>query len=201
MKVALYVRVSTKSQSVEMQVAALKSVAEQSGWDIVEIYSDAAVSGTVAGEQRPALAALLADAIRKRFDLVAIWSIDRLGRSTPDLMKTMQVLCAKNINLYAHVQAIDTSTPTGRMMWQLLGIFAEFEHALIKERVTAGIERARENGKRLGRPRLSKMVEASILEMRQKGYGMLKIGRSLNVGTSQVQRIVNAAECVTRATS
>jgi DNA invertase Pin-like site-specific DNA recombinase len=189
MKVAIYVRVSTKQQSVDMQLVDLQAVADKSGWDIVKIYRDDGVSGSVPSEQRPGLKALMGDVVRKKFDMVVIWSIDRLARSTLDLMKTMQLLQEKKVDLYAYKQAIDTSTPSGRMMWQLLGVFAEFEREMIRERVTAGLNEARAKGVRLGRPPIDKVVEEKILQLRAEGMGMLKIGRTLKVGTSQVQRI------------
>jgi len=191
MKVAIYVRVSTKQQSVDMQLTDIHSVAERSGWNVVKIYRDDGISGSTPSEQRPGLKALMEDVVRKKFDMVAIWSIDRLARSTLDLMKTMQAFQEKKVDLYVHKQAIDTSTPSGRMMWQLLGVFAEFEREMIRERVVAGLAKAKLRGARLGRPTIGKNIEVKILELRAQGMGMLKIGRTLGVGTSQVQRVCN----------
>lgn len=194
MRLALYVRVSTKKQTVEMQLNDLQAVANRAGWTVVSIYRDEGVSGAKSKDDRPALKDLMKASTRREFDMVAIWSIDRLARSTIDLFHIMMDLHKKGIELYAHQQAIDTSTPSGRMMWQLLGVFAEFERAVIQERVKAGIENARGKGVRLGRPPISKAVEAEILELRSKGLGLVKIGRRLGVGTSQVQRVCKAAE-------
>lgn len=189
MKVAIYVRVSTKKQTVEMQLHDLLEAARKSGWTMAGIYNDEGLSGAKSKDERPALKKLMQAAMRKEFDMVAIWSIDRLARSTIDLFHIMMDLKQKEIDLYAHKQAIDTSTPTGRMMWQLLGIFAEFEKSVIQERVTAGIENARAKGVRLGRPPISKSTEAEILKLRKQGMGLIKIGRTLRIGTSQVQRV------------
>lgn len=194
MKVAIYVRVSTQHQSVDMQLADLQAVAGKSGWEVVKIYRDEGISGSLPSEQRPALTELMKDVVRKKFDLVAIWSIDRLARSTLDLMKTMQALQAKKVDLYAHKQAIDTSTPAGRMMWQLLGVFAEFEREMIRERVSAGLRKARNRGVKLGRPRIGADQVSKILALRAQGMGMLKIGKTLGVGTSQVQRLCKNTE-------
>lgn len=189
MRVAIYVRVSTKKQTVDMQLHDLQAVALRSGWNITAIYRDEGISGTKSSDDRPALKQLIRASTRREFDMVAIWSIDRLARSTLDLFHIMLDLHSKRIELYVHKQAIDTSTPSGRMMWQLLGVFAEFERSVIQERVKAGIENARSRGVKLGRPVLSKEIELKIIELRQQGWGMLKIGRTLKVGTSQVQRI------------
>lgn len=189
MKVAIYVRVSTKKQSIDLQLTDLHAVALRSGWEITAIYQDEGFSGAKSKVDRPALNQMMMAAVRKEFDMVAIWSIDRLARSTVDLFHMMLDLRDKSIELYVHKQAIDTSTPSGRMMWQMLGVFAEFERALIQERVKAGIENARSKGIKLGRPAMDKSVEARILDLRRTGMGMLKIGRTLKVGTSQVQRI------------
>lgn len=189
MKVAIYVRVSTKKQSVDLQLTDLHAVALRSGWEITSIYQDEGFSGSKSKVDRPALNQMMMAAVRKEFDMVAIWSIDRLARSTVDLFHMMLDLRDKNIELYVHKQAIDTSTPSGRMMWQMLGVFAEFEREMIRERVRAGLESARANGVKLGRPRMIDEVQCRILQLRSQGIGMLKIGRILKVGTSQVQRI------------
>ncbi len=132
--------------------------------------------------------------VRKEFDMVAIWSIDRLARSTVDLFHIMLDLRQKSIELYVHKQAIDTSTPSGRMMWQMLGVFAEFERAVIQERIKAGIDNARATGVRLGRPRITKDAEEKVRELRRQGMGILRIGRTLKMGTSQVQRLCSTVE-------
>jgi len=189
MRVAIYVRVSTKKQSVGMQLADLMRVAEKAGWDIVATYQDEGFSGSKSQDERPALKQAMQAAVRHEYDLLAVWSIDRLARSTADLVRAMGDLQANKVDLYSHKQAIDTSTPSGRMMWQLLGVFAEFEREMIRDRVVAGIERAKARGVRLGRPPLGMAAHAKILELRAQGMGLVKIGRTLGIGTSQVQRV------------
>jgi len=191
MRVAIYVRVSTKKQTVESQMSDLLAVAKKAGWDIVDVFKDEGYSGAKSQNERPALKAAMQAATRREFDLLAIWSIDRLARSTADLVNVMMDLQANKVDLYAHQQAIDTSTPSGRMMWQLLGVFAEFERAMIRERVVSGLENAKARGVRLGRPPLSTEVEEQVLSLRAGGMGLVKIGRTLGIGTSQVQRICN----------
>ena len=125
----------------------------------------------------------------KEFDLVAAWSVDRLGRSLTDLLSILQSLNDKGVDLFLHQQGLDTSTTAGKAMFQMLGVFAEFERGIIRERVNAGLARARANGVKLGRRRVKPSVEARILELRANGDGILKIGRKLGIGTSVVQRV------------
>ena len=125
----------------------------------------------------------------KEFDMVACWSVDRLGRSLTDLLSILQGLHDKGVGLFLHQQGLDTSTTAGKAMFQMLGVFAEFERGIIRERVNAGLARARANGTKLGRRRVKPSVEARILELRADGDGILKIGRKLGIGTSVVQRV------------
>lgn len=128
----------------------------------------------------------------REFDMVAAWSVDRLGRSLTDLLGILQHLKDKRVDLFLHQQGLDTSTTAGKAMFQMLGVFAEFERGIIKERVNAGLARAREKGVTLGRPRIDPDVEKRIIALRKKGYGYLKIGRELGVGNSAVQRVLAA---------
>jgi DNA invertase Pin-like site-specific DNA recombinase len=128
----------------------------------------------------------------REFDMVASWSVDRLGRSLTDLLSILQGLHEKGVGLFLHQQGLDTTTTAGKAMFQMLGVFGEFERGIIRERVNAGLARARANGTTLGRRRVKPSVEARIKELRAKGYGILKIGRALGVGTSVVQRVVSA---------
>ena len=123
------------------------------------------------------------------FDLVASWSVDRLGRSLTDLLGILQNLYEKAVGLFLHQQGLDTSTTAGKAMFQMLGVFAEFERGIIRERVNAGLARAKERGTKLGRRRTKPSVEVWKLELRADGDGILKIGRKLGIGTSVVQRV------------
>jgi DNA invertase Pin-like site-specific DNA recombinase len=128
----------------------------------------------------------------REFDMVATWSVDRLGRALTDLLSILQCLRDKGVDLFLHQQGLDTSTTAGKAMFQMLGVFAEFERGIIRERVNAGLARAREKGVVLGRPRIDPAVERRIKALRKKGYGYLRIGRELGVGTSAVQRVIAA---------
>lgn len=189
-QIAVYARVSTDGQTVENQVRELKAVAKRHGWQIAEVYSDNGISGAKSREQRPAMRRLMEGIGRRDFDMVAAWSVDRLGRSLQDLVGFLGELNAKGIDLYLHRQGLDTSTPAGRAMFQMLGVFSEFERAMIQERVRAGLARARAQGKRLGRPKVGQRVEAAVRAARAGGKGIRKIARELGVGVGTVQRIV-----------
>ena len=188
-RAAIYVRVSTDKQTVENQLRELRQIAERRGWQIVEEYHDAGISGAKGRDQRPGLDRMLKDASKRRFDVLMAWAIDRLGRSLIDLLGTIQGLEAANVDLFLEQQAIDTTTPAGKLMFQVTGAFAEFERSMIRQRVNAGLRRAVEQGKQLGRPRVSPAIEKRILSHLRKGVGILKTAKTLGVGTGTVQRI------------
>jgi DNA invertase Pin-like site-specific DNA recombinase len=193
-RVGLYLRVSTGSQTVENQRLELARVAEQRGWTIVELYSDNGISGSKGREQRPAFDRLARDAAQGKLDIVAAWSIDRIGRSLGHLVEFMDELRGQGVGLYLHQQQVDTSTAAGRAFLQMAGVFAEFERGVIIERINAGLARARAKGKRLGRPTsVTADVEKRIRELLGQGMGKLKIARTLKVGVSTVQRVAAAA--------
>jgi len=161
-RAALYVRVSTDHQSVENQIRDLRHVARRRGWGVIETYNDAGISGAKGRDKRPGLDALLKDASRGKFDVVLAWAIDRLGRSLIDLLSTIQHLEACKVDLYLDQQAIDTTTPMGKLVFQVTGAFAEFERSIIRQRVRAGLRRAVAQGKVLGRPKLPAELEERI---------------------------------------
>jgi DNA invertase Pin-like site-specific DNA recombinase len=190
-RVALYVRVSTDGQSVENQKRELEAAAKRHGWNVVSVFSDQGVSGTK--ESRPAFDKLLLGIQRKDFDVVAAWSVDRLGRSLIHLLGFLGELKAKGVDLYLHQQGVDTSTPGGKALFSMLGVFAEFERAMIVERVHAGLRRAKAQGKTLGRPRVAPEVESRIRRELGKGTGIKSTARKLGVGVGTVQRVKAAA--------
>jgi DNA invertase Pin-like site-specific DNA recombinase len=191
MRVAIYTRVSTGSQTVENQLRELNGVAERHGWDVVTRFTDHGISGAKGRDQRPGLHHLLEGVTRRDFDKVMAWSVDRLGRSLPDLLAIMGELKAKGVDLYLHQQSLDTSTPAGKAMFQMLGVFSEFEREIIRERVKAGLARAKAMGKKLGRPSLdSAKRTAAVRKLRKQGMGINKIAKTLGIGVGVVQRIV-----------
>jgi DNA invertase Pin-like site-specific DNA recombinase len=190
-RVAIYLRVSTSKQDTDNQRRELEGVAARSGWQIVKIYQDAGISGAKGRDKRPGLDAMLKAVNAKEFDMVAAWSVDRLGRSLTDLLGILQGLRDKDVDLFLHQQGLDTSTTAGRAMFQMLGVFAEFERGIIRERVNAGLARAKSKGVKLGRRTVKPAVEDRIRVLRAQGMGILKIGRTLGVGTSVVQRVIS----------
>jgi DNA invertase Pin-like site-specific DNA recombinase len=188
-RAALYVRVSTDGQTVDNQRLALEAVCEQRGWQVVQVYADNGISGAKGRKQRPGLDALLKDASRGRFKVVLAWALDRLGRSLLDLLDTLSELETVGVALVLQQQAIDTTTPAGRMFFQVTGAFAEFERAMIRSRVKAGLERAKARGVRLGRPRTGAKVEAVIRARLARGDGIKKVAKALGVGNGTVARI------------
>src|ERR1051325_6593233 len=183
-RVALYLRVSTSEQTVENQQRELEAVAERHGWNVVAVFTDAGISGSKGRDQRPGYDGLCHGVARREFDLVAAWSVDRLGRSLQNLVAFLGELHAKGVDLYLHQQGIDTGPPAGKAMFQMMGVFAEFERAMIVERVKAGLSRAKAQGKRLGRPSgLTRAKELRVRKLLERGTGVVKIGRSVGIGT------------------
>jgi len=184
-RAALYARVSTGGQTVENQLRELRAVAERHGWQIVTEFSDKGISGAKGRGQRPGLDKLLQAVARREVDIVLSWSVDRLGRSLQGLLALLGELHAKGVDLYLHQQGLDTSTPAGKALFQMMGVFSEFERAIIRERVRSGLERAKAQGKVLGRRRNDDPQRlASVQRLRKKGVGIGKIARTLGIGAS-----------------
>ena len=190
-RIAIYTRVSTPTQSVENQRHELRRVAEARHWYVANEYTDDGISGAKGRPERPGLDALLKAAVRGEFDLVAVWALDRLGRSLEHLVATVNELQSLGIDLYSHKQALDTSTPAGRLAFQVFGALSEYERELICERVRAGLDRAKRNGTKLGRPtNLNDSVRAAIIALRAKDHPIRKIASQLRVGTGTVYRVL-----------
>lgn len=186
MRVALYARVSTAGQTVENQLRELRAVAKRRKWRIVDTYCDEGISGAKGRDKRPELDRMLKDVNRGRVELVAAWSVDRLGRSVLHLAQLVADLQAVDCGLYLHQQGLDSSTPTGRAMLSMCGVFAELERELIRERVIAGMARARSQGKRIGRPRLSETVRGLV--NRSKGSNRA-VAKAVGISEGSVRRI------------
>jgi DNA invertase Pin-like site-specific DNA recombinase len=191
-RVAIYLRESTTGQTTANQKRELEEVAERHGWNVVQVFSDNGISGAKGRKERPGLDALLKGVARRDFDLVAAWSVDRLGRSLQDLIEVLSDLHAKGVDLYLHQQGLDTSTPSGRAMYQMMGVFAEFERAIIRERVMSGLARAKAEGVTLGRPSIEssdgdkyKAIKAALAAKQ----GVRRIARELQTGVGTVLRI------------
>jgi DNA invertase Pin-like site-specific DNA recombinase len=188
----MYLRVSTTDQTVENQRRDLEQVAAQRGWQIVETYIDEGVSGAKGRDKRPEFDRMCKDAARGKLDLIAAWSIDRIGRSLAHLVEFMDEMRQIEVALYLHTQGMDSSTAAGKAMLSMCGVFAEFERSVLIERIHAGIARARSQGKHMGRPAVPEATVEQIKALRAQGMGMLKIAKTVGCGSSTVQRIVGA---------
>ncbi len=192
-RVAIYTRVSTDGQTVSNQLRELRAVATRHGWRVVKEFNDKGISGANGREKRPGFDALCKGAVRRDFDLVMAWSVDRLGRSLQHLVSFLSDIHANGVDLYLHQQGIDTTTPTGKAMFQMCGVFAEFERAMIQNRINAGLARAKAQGKVLGRPKVNGDTQKAVLAGIAQGTGKRKLAKQLGIGVSTVKRILAEA--------
>jgi DNA invertase Pin-like site-specific DNA recombinase len=186
-RAGLYLRVSTEAQTTENQAIELKRYCERQGWTIAKTYEDHAVSGTQ--RDRPSLDEMLSDAQRGKFDVVVVWKIDRLARSTAHLLEILNLLRANHVDFCASTQGIDTTTAHGRMLFTFLGAIGEFERELITERVTAGIKRAKANGVQFGRPRVGFDINRAI-ELRKEGLSWGQLAKRMGVSSATLRRTI-----------
>ena len=199
-RVAIYTRVSTGEQTTANQAAELKAWAERSGHAIVKVYEDKGISGAKGRDKRPAFDAMLKAAVRRDFDMLAVWSSDRLGRSLQHLIEVLQTIRDTGIGLYIHTQSLDTTTPARRAMFGMLAVFGEFEREMIVARVNAGLARARQSGTRsgkaIGRPKGAdydrKEIRSALLDGRSVRQAAKATGAS--VGTTAAVRKELVAE-------
>ena len=191
-RVVIYTRVSTDQQTVENQRRELEAVAERMDWDIVEVLADEGISGSKGRDKRPAFDRLMTMVTRRDIDLIACWSVDRLGRSLQNLIGFLGEINARGVDLYLHTQGLDTSTPAGRAMFSMLSVFAEFERAILRERIMAGLARSRAQGKRAGRPPLDPVKHKRIVKLLDSGMSINQTARTIRVGIGTVHRIKTA---------
>jgi DNA invertase Pin-like site-specific DNA recombinase len=205
-RAALYLRVSTDEQTTQNQRAELEAAAVARRWSVVTTYADNGISGAKGREGRPGLDQMLKDAVKRKFDVVMVWAVDRLGRSLPDLIGTMQELHGAKVDLFLLQQGLDTTTPSGRAMFQMLGVFSEFERAMIQSRIKAGLARVQaeqaagivrrgKDGRKkklIGRPKISAETEQKIREHLAAGVGMLKTAKLVGVGSGTVQKVARS---------
>ena len=185
-RVALYLRVSTDTQTVENQRLELMTVAERLGWTIVAELADEGISGAKGRDQRPAFDQLMLMVTRKEIDLIGCWSVDRLGRSLQHLIGFLGEINERGVDLYLHNQGLDTSTSAGRAMFSMLGVFAEFERSILRERIMAGLRRST---KKAGRPPLDPEKVARVRSELDRGTSINATARKLKVGVGTVHRI------------
>ena len=186
-KVAIYARVSSASQTTDHQLLALRGVVGAGGFTLVHEYVETASGATA---DRPMLKAMLADAARRKFAAVLVWDVSRLGRSLRDLVDIFETFRALGIDLLIHQSGVDTSTPAGRALLQIAGVFSEFERSMIVERTMAGLATARARGVRLGRPPSSDGLAEAIRALRLQKVGINSIARELRCGKSTVAKVI-----------
>ena len=188
--VAIYARVSTDKQKVDMQLNELRQFVARSGWNIYEEYIDQNFSG--GNTKRPAFTAMMDAARKRKFDLLLVWKLDRLSRSLKDLIVTLDELGSCGIDFVSYDNNLDTSTPTGKLVFQIVGAVAEFEKEIIRERVVAGLATARNKGKRLVRPPVSRYVYDQALKMRSDGLSYRNIGKVLGIDEGTIRKRVKS---------
>ena len=193
-RIAIYARVSTSLQTTQNQIDALTELANRQGYTIIKIYSDNGISGTKLTADRPALNDLMTDARKRKFDMVLVWSLDRLGRSLKHCLELLQELQELKVDLFFQQQGMDTSTSSGKLMFSMIGAFAEFERNIIRERVMAGQQRAKANGVKFGRPsKMNDGMRSAVKLLREKGMGIKQIAKQLQIGVGTVYSVISVA--------
>ena len=192
-KVALYLRVSTKTQHTSNQLTELKEVCDRFDYEIVDIY-DETVSGTKNNEDRGEFSRLIKDVKRKRFDMVLVWSLDRLGRQTSELLKFLTIIEDYDVGLYCWKQGINTSDAMGRMFFQFVSVMSEYENSIRKERQLVGIERLKSQGKKYGgNDFISDDVKETVIKLKEEGLSYRKIKEQVDISLSSISSIVRTA--------
>ena len=191
LRVALYAINISDGHTTEYQLQELEKIVEFNGWQIIKKFVDHGISESKGASKRPAFNSMCIGIMSKEFDLIMAWSVDRLANSFQHLEIFFNKLYSKNIDLFLYKQGVNTTVPTGKIMFQMLSVFSDFERTMIKERINAGLTRAKAKGKKLGRPKVSSKVENKIKELRSTGKGIRKIASELRVGVCTVKRVVD----------
>ena len=192
-RVVIYGRVSTQDQTCENQVQFLKQIIEQNNWELIDTYLDHGISGTKGRTKRPEFDRLCKDMVRQKFDKVMVWDISRLGRSLQHLVEFLNEAMAVNCDMYIHQSGLDTSTPSGRMLFQVVGVFSEFEREMISERVKLGLQRLKSSGKKLGRPkRINANIETEVMKLSAEGKSLTSIAKALSISKTSTYRIIHS---------
>jgi DNA invertase Pin-like site-specific DNA recombinase len=190
-KVAIYARVSTDKQTCENQLQELRATAQRMGYTVVAEFVDSGISGMKTRQDRPALDSLMKSATQRKFDLIMCWSIDRLGRSLQNLVEILNEMQSMRIDMFFLQQGMDTTTPSGRMIFSVFGAIGEFERNLIRERVIAGQKRAVANGVKIGRPsKMNEGMKSAVKLLREKGVGIKQIAKQLQIGVGTVYSVL-----------
>jgi len=190
-KAVLYSRISTNEQTVENQLKVLREAAEKRGLEVVREISDEGISGAKGRDERKGFDELIKGSVRKDWDIILCWDVTRLGRSLQDLVSFLNEIHSVNCDLYIHQSGIDTSTPSGKMMFQMLGVFSEFERGMIRERVIAGQQRAKAEGKHIGRPsNVNEGIVNAVRQLRENKVPIKRIAKDLHIGVGTVYKVL-----------
>lgn len=189
-RVAIYGRVSTSEQTTDNQINFLQEIVSRNGWELVQTYVDEGISGTKGRDKRPEFDRLCKDMVRRKFNRILVWDISRLGRSLQHLVEFLNEVQSVNCHLYIHQSGLDTSTPSGRMMFQMVGVFSEFERSMISERVKLGLNRVRSKGIKLGRPtKIDEETKVKIWSLIDTGKSLSEVSRVLQISKMSVSRV------------
>ena len=188
-RAVLYLRISKNEQTVAIQRLELERVAAARGWRVIAIFRDETISGAFGREVRAQYDTMLEHGVQAKFDVVLVWDVSRLSRSLFELLTTLNELHACGIDLYLHKQAIDTTSQAGKALFQMCGVFAEFERSILSERVKAGLNRARGEGKILGRPKKLADIR-KILDDKKLGKPLRQIAREHKLSVGKIHGII-----------
>lgn len=190
-KVVIYGRVSTNDQTTENQLIKLREIVKLNGWELVGEYVDEGISGSKGRDKRPQFDKLCKDMVRRKFNRVMVWDVSRLGRSLQHLVEFLNDVQSVGCNLYIHQSGLDTSTPSGRMMFQMVGVFSEFERSMISERVKLGLNRVKVKGKELGRPiKVDESFVEKVKRLWGEGMTLDQIREKVDLSRSTIYRVV-----------
>jgi DNA invertase Pin-like site-specific DNA recombinase len=191
-KAVIYSRVSTNEQTVENQLKVLREVAEKRGLEVVREISDEGISGAKGRDERPGFDELIKGSVKNEWDIILVWDVSRLGRSLKHLVSFLEDIQSAHCDMYIHQSGIDTSTPSGKMMFGMLSIFSEFERSMIRERVIAGQQRAKSEGKHIGRPtNVNDGIITAVYQLRQNNVPISRIAKDLQIGVGTVYKILD----------
>ena len=190
-RAVIYSRVSTNEQTIDNQLKVLREVAERKGLEVVKEISDEGISGAKGRDARKGFDELIKGAVRKEFDVILVWDVSRLGRSLKHLVSFLDDIQSTNCDLYIHQNGLDTTTPSGKMMFQMIGVFSEFERSMIRERVIAGQQRAKAEGKHIGRKsNLTEGVINAVQQLRANSVPIKRIAKDMHIGVGTVYKIL-----------
>ena len=191
-KAVIYSRVSTNEQTVENQLRVLREVAEKRGLEVVREISDEGISGAKGRDERQGFDELIKGSVKNEWDIILVWDVSRLGRSLKHLVSFLEDIQSAHCDMYIHQSGIDTSTPSGKMMFGMLSVFSEFERSMIRERVIAGQQRAKSEGKHIGRPtNVNDGIINAVYQLRQNNVPISRIAKDLQIGVGTVYKILD----------